>query len=431
VDAGGARHLRQPYQAVFGLLGGRHHQVGQFVHQQHDARQGRLTAAFHLFVVGQQIARVGFFQQAVAAVHFHQHPAQRGQHALELHFHPPQQVRQAVETHQLDHLGVEHDQPQIVGRVVEHQAGGQRGDAHRLTRTGGAGDEHVRHARQVCHHRLAGDVLAQGDGQGGVDLLVHRRFQDRAQPHDAAARIGHFDADERLPRHRGLDAQALGRERQRQIARQRRNLRDAHFLARYLPIGGGLLNIARLDGVLGNGRADAVAGDTSGQAKLGQRRFEQQRGIMDHGLVRALNGFLHQQVERRQLGAARARRGRVERWLFRRGSLRWQILLFFHCGHRHARLRLFLRAGHAFSPALQALKDTQRAGQEQHEQQPQQHEQQGTRKKGLQQRRQPPTNAAAIQAFARAVERYAAERREQGQCGEKRALPGQHAPQGE
>ena len=53
-----------------------------------------------------------------------------------------------------------------------------RVDAHRLTGTGGAGDQDVRHLGQIRNGHLAGDVPAQGDCQRAFGLLELRGVDD-------------------------------------------------------------------------------------------------------------------------------------------------------------------------------------------------------------------------------------------------------------
>jgi hypothetical protein len=69
----------------------------------------------------------------------------------------------AVETHQLDHLGVYHEQAPGFGGVMEQKTGHDGVDADRFARTGGPGDEEVEHEGQIGHDRLAGDVRTQSD----------------------------------------------------------------------------------------------------------------------------------------------------------------------------------------------------------------------------------------------------------------------------
>ena len=54
----------------------------------------------------------------VALVHLARHPLQRAHHPLQLHHHRREQVRDAVVGGQFDPLGVDHQQAQVVGRVV-------------------------------------------------------------------------------------------------------------------------------------------------------------------------------------------------------------------------------------------------------------------------------------------------------------------------
>ena len=50
--------------------------------------------------------------------------------------------------------------PRLVEQAEDHGV-----DGDRLAGTGRARDQQMRHARQIDHHRLTGDVLAQGQRQ--------------------------------------------------------------------------------------------------------------------------------------------------------------------------------------------------------------------------------------------------------------------------
>ena len=99
-------------------------------------------------VVG-DVARADLGELVVALVHLARHPLQRAHHPFDLDHHRRQQVRDAVVAGQLDPLGVDQDQAQVVGGVVQQQAAQDGVDAHRLAGAGGAGDQQVRHGVQV------------------------------------------------------------------------------------------------------------------------------------------------------------------------------------------------------------------------------------------------------------------------------------------
>ena len=119
---------------------------------------------------------------AVALLHLAHHPLERDDRLLRVGDHRRQQVRDAVVDRQLQHLRVDHDEAAGIGPVAVQQRQDHGVDADRLARPGGAGDQQMRHARQVGDHRRAADVLAQDQRQLG------RRIARR--PSRPAARAG-------------------------------------------------------------------------------------------------------------------------------------------------------------------------------------------------------------------------------------------------
>ena len=105
---------------------------------------------------------------------------------------------------ELDLLGVDEDEAHLVGRGLHQDRGEDRVDAAALARAGGAGDQHVRHLRDVGPDRVAVDPLAEpGDQRRG---LLRPAGVDVAEADDAAARVRDLDADRLFARDRGQDA---------------------------------------------------------------------------------------------------------------------------------------------------------------------------------------------------------------------------------
>ncbi len=105
---------------------------------------------------------------------------------------------------ELDLLGVDEHEPQLVRRRAQQDEREHRVDAARLAGAGGARDQQVRHLGEVGADRAAGDVLAEPDRQrrpAGGRLLQHV-----AEVDDPAAGVGDLDADRLLAGDRGEDA---------------------------------------------------------------------------------------------------------------------------------------------------------------------------------------------------------------------------------
>ena len=74
-------------------------------------------------------------------------------------------MRDAVVDRELQHLRIDHDQAALVGAQPIEQRQDHGVDRDRLARAGGAGDQQVRHAREIDDHRLAADGLAETERQ--------------------------------------------------------------------------------------------------------------------------------------------------------------------------------------------------------------------------------------------------------------------------
>ena len=214
VDPGGPAHLGQPHQGMFHFGPADHHQVGQFVHNQHDEGQG----VFGLGVVAGNVAGVDFRHLLVAAVHFPHQAFQHGADFIHIGDDRQDQMGDAVERRQFHLLGVNHQHPQLVGRLGHQERGDDGVDADAFAAAGGAGNHHVRQGGQIHSHRLAAGVGAQGNGQAALahnlaEILGFHHFPHR---YLAGGGSGQFQAEQSLARHR-LEAQAGGADGQGQV----------------------------------------------------------------------------------------------------------------------------------------------------------------------------------------------------------------------
>ena len=103
---------------------------------------------------------------------------------------------------------------------------------HRLTLTGGTGNEQVRNLRQIHHEHLVGDGLTQRDRQFHLGFLELLGVQDALHAHDVCLGIRHLDTDGSLARDRSDDTDTQGSEAQGDIILQVLDLGDAHTLGR-------------------------------------------------------------------------------------------------------------------------------------------------------------------------------------------------------
>ena len=161
---------------------------------------------------------------------------------------------EVVEDLQLDDLGVDHDEAQVLRRAAVEQRDDDGVDADGLALAGGAGDQRVRHLGEVLDDGLVRDAVhAEHDGELHRGLGPGLGFDDLAQEHVLAVLVRDLDADGALARDRRQDAHGLGLEVHRDVVREVGDLLHAH--AR-----GGLDLVTRDRGALLDADVDAVGG---------------------------------------------------------------------------------------------------------------------------------------------------------------------------
>ena len=135
VDAHGPRHLGDAHDGVFDIARRHHHQVVELVDHHEDVRQPlvnllvrtfgqQLTAVDHGVVAG-DVARAHLAEEVVALLHLAHGPGERLARPLRVDDHVGQQVGQAVVRAQLDALGVDEDEPDLVGPVAHENRADQ------------------------------------------------------------------------------------------------------------------------------------------------------------------------------------------------------------------------------------------------------------------------------------------------------------------
>jgi len=264
------------------LLGRGHHQVGHLVDDDDDIGQDLLTQFSQMVVKTLQVAHPGLVQELVAPLHLLDAPEKHPRSAVHVGYDRAQEMGRAVVDGQLDHLGVDHEQPQRFRRVRQQQTADDRIDADRLARSGGARDQQMGHAREVGSDRLAAHVLAQRDRQAAARLhrLERLALHQLLEADIVALRIGHLDADIACPRDRRLDAHGARRQRQRKVVRKTGDLADldlgAFDLAAHHP-----LNVAGTDQILRDRGAGVDAFKVGRDAEQRQRLLQQPPAVAD------------------------------------------------------------------------------------------------------------------------------------------------------
>ena len=127
---------------------------------------GRAVRRLWALVVALDVAHADRREPPVAAVHLVDDRLQRADDLVHVGDDlREREVRDLCEVGQLDALRVDHHEAQLLGRVVHQEAGDDRVDADALAAAGRAGDQQVRHLREVGGDRLAGDALAERERQ--------------------------------------------------------------------------------------------------------------------------------------------------------------------------------------------------------------------------------------------------------------------------
>ena len=232
VDADRPALLGEPDDVGLDLLAGGHHHVGDLVGDHHDEGhrrrdRGRFVLGLGLDptedlvaaegVVLGQVADARLRQEGVPLLHLLDRP---GEDRLGLSHVGDDRVHQVGERLvgcQLDHLGVDHQHPDLVGPAGHQHRDDDRVQADRLAGAGPAGDQEMGHRRHVHHHRIAGDVLAEEDRDLHRAALRLGLLDHLAEADHLAGRVGHLDADRVLAGNRGDDPDARDAESDRQI----------------------------------------------------------------------------------------------------------------------------------------------------------------------------------------------------------------------
>ena len=139
---------------------------------------------------------------------------------------------------QLHHLGVHHDEADLLGTGLIEQRDDKGVGAHRLTRAGGAGDEQMGQLGDIAHDALAPDVLAHSEGHLAGAVLELLRAEDGADVHRGDQLVGHLDAHHGDLSRDGGDAHSRGPQGQGDVVGQVGELIEAHPLVQLQLIPG-------------------------------------------------------------------------------------------------------------------------------------------------------------------------------------------------
>ena len=298
VDAGGAGLRRQARDVGRDLLRALRHEVGDLVDDDDDvgdglghvAADGRVAAEHVRLrearpvveVVDVPDARAG--EELQALLHLRDGPLEREDDLLVLGDDRHDQVRQRGVARELDGLRVHHDELELVRRLRHQEPVDERVEADGLALARRAGDEHVRHRREVGDKLLAGGVLAEEERQFALGVPPGGRLDDLAEGDAGGAAVRHLDADRLLAGNRRLDAERLRVQRAHQVVG---DVRDG----RVADAGREVERVLRDDGPLHR------VGERRVDAEDLQRVDEARRHLLD---VAVVGGRLLERIEERK-----------------------------------------------------------------------------------------------------------------------------------
>ena len=199
-------------------------------------------------------------------------------------------MRDAVVDRKLEHFRVDQDELAGVGRLAVEQRQDHRVDRHGLARSGGAGDQQVRHAGEIDEDRSAADVLAERQRQGAARALQSIGSEQLAQSHRFAALVRQFDADDVATGNDG-DPRRDGAHRASDVVGESDD-------ACALRSGGGLQLVE------GDHRAGAYLDDFAANTEVVENGLEHTRVLLEgatvHRFAEDLRRGRMEQIERRQ-----------------------------------------------------------------------------------------------------------------------------------
>ena len=287
MDTRRARQLRQAADGLFHLARGDHHQVCQLVDDDDDLAHLLFVLADGV-VVALDVAHAHRLKALVAVLHLNDRPAERRGGLFRVGDDRHQQVRNAVVNGKLDDLRVDENELDLVGVCAVDDGVDDRVDAHGLTGTRRARDEHMRHLRHVGDDRRAGNALAQRHRGRGLLALHLRALQHVAQGDRLDLVVGDLDTHGGLARDRRFNAHAVRGHVERDIVHQVHNARylDARRGLQFVPCDGRAMRDVRELGL----HAEALQrGEQLARSRLDLR--------VQVGILRGLAGV--EQVDRR------------------------------------------------------------------------------------------------------------------------------------
>jgi len=220
VDPRRPGHLGESRQGFLHVPRGHQHEVGQFVDDNDDIGEAGQLFLFRLLVVSLDALAAHVADEGIAPLHLLHRPFEHLGCLLGIHNHGMDEMGNPFVGGKLDSLRIDHEELDLFGGGAEEDAAdhGVKGDA--FSRSRGAGDEEMGHAGQILDHGGAHDIHPQGDGELAPGPAEDLGIQDVPQVHRLPFQVGDFDADHRLSRQGGDDADTGRLQGQGEIVRQ-------------------------------------------------------------------------------------------------------------------------------------------------------------------------------------------------------------------
>src|SRR5215469_7775281 len=248
MDSSRTRFGRQPRDIALDGLALAQQQVGQLVDHDHDFREfpmlkglrghslpfargcgfqlDRLGSGRERLVVAVNISHPELPHHQVTGFHLLRRPQQRRRRFSRINHHRHQHVRDILVYRKLEHLGIDQDKAHVVGGRIEENRPDHCVNRHRFTGSCRAGDQQMRHPREVRSHRPPRNVFSQRDGQLtvlGGELLSLENFP---QIDSLALAVGHLDSNHRFALHRRLNYHRSRTQSHREVVGEIHNLTD-------------------------------------------------------------------------------------------------------------------------------------------------------------------------------------------------------------
>src|SRR5208283_1595980 len=234
VDPHRARHLRQSRDRLLNIVRVHHHQIRQLVNDDDQIGKRLVLALLHILkqrkrllllegpVVLVDVPHPALRQQLQPVLHLPRRIPQHIRRHLRIRYHRRDQMRNPLVQIQLQPLRIYQHHLHFVRRRLVQNRHHQRIDEHALARARRAGNQQVRHRRQIRHPDPPVQISPHRQRQLAWRIRKFRRLDNLPQRNCLPPVIRHFNSNRRFSRD-SFDQNRFGLQRQAQIFRQSDN----------------------------------------------------------------------------------------------------------------------------------------------------------------------------------------------------------------